>query len=90
MQKDKQSEVITSNGKHLMSIIKTGYRIDLHTWIWISVSWQNPRSGIHESLYIKRADAEGGLYIKLKRRKERREGGRKKEKGKRETTRERP
>ena len=25
--------------------------------------------GIHESLYIKRGDAEGGLYIKLKRRK---------------------
>jgi len=38
-----KAKEITSSGKHLMSIIKTGYRVDLHTWILISVSWQYRR-----------------------------------------------
>jgi hypothetical protein len=37
---NKAKEIASKNGKHLMSIIKTGYRVDLHTWILISVSWQ--------------------------------------------------
>ena len=41
--KTNKAKEITSNGKHLMSIIKTGYRVDLHTWILISVSWRYRR-----------------------------------------------
>jgi len=58
--------------------------------LYYAYAYDIAMGGIHGSLCIKRGDAEGGLCIKLKRRKERREGGRKKEKGKRETTRERP